>query len=126
VITLDVSGESVARPRLAELDSGAKTAVEEAIARGLDRIAAGARANVAALRDPDRPGPSNLAASITTDLADNGLSGTVSAGGALAPYAPYVEFGTIRMPAQPFLGPAFAANAARIREDIAAALGSAL
>jgi HK97 gp10 family phage protein len=126
VITFDLSATPLADSRIVMLKSAAEAAVGGAIARGVDRIAADARGNVAALRDPGRPSPSLLAASITTTLADDGLSGTVGAGSATAPYAPYVEFGTTRAPAQPFLGPALVANAARICEDIAAALGDAL
>lgn len=113
-------------PRPAKLDADRSDAVREAVARGLDIVAGEARANIIALRDPGRPLPSLLANSIATGIAEDGMSGTVSAGGAIAPYAPFVEFGTTRAPAQPFLGPALATHAERIRRDIVTALGQAL
>jgi len=36
----------------------------------------------------------SLRQSIKAEIRDNGFTGIVSAGGAIAPYAPYVEFGT--------------------------------
>lgn len=54
---------------------------------------AGFRLNASAKRDtPVDTG--KLRQSITIDIEDEGFTAKVSAGGAIAPYAPYVEFGT--------------------------------
>ena len=45
---------------------------------------------------------------------------------ARAPYAAYVEFGTVRRPARPFLGPALAASRSAIIKELARALRRAL
>ena len=126
MIALEISASSSNDRRFEDLDEGIRDAVGAAIIRGLDAVVADARANVAALRDPGRPDPSLLAASIHADRIQDSLSGVVRAGGDIAPYAVFVEFGTVRAPAQPFLGPAFAANADRIRNDMASALNGAL
>ena len=126
MITLAVRFTPLADARLADLCRRVDAAVGEAISRGLDEVAATARANVVALRDPDRPSSSPLAASIQSGMDPVALSGTVQAGGGGAPYAAFVEFGTVRSPAQPFLTPALSINADRIRTDIATALNSAL
>jgi len=47
-----------------------------------------------------------LAASIRTNLSRNKLSGSVTARGGKRPYAAWVEYGTVKTPAQPFLVPA--------------------
>jgi HK97 gp10 family phage protein len=126
VITLETTASSLDGRRLRDLGKRAGDAVGDAIARGLETMAADARANVAALRDPGRSGPSLLAASIVTEMDADGRGGVVRAGGGSAPYAAFVEFGTQRTPAQPFLGPALAANEQRIRTQIAAVLNGAL
>ena len=126
MITLAVSFTPLANAPVAALDRRVASALSEAISRGLDEVAATARANVAALRDPDRPSSSPLAASIQSEVDPVALSGTVQAGGGGAPYAAFVEFGTVRSPAQPFLTPALSINADRIRTDIAMALNSTL
>ena len=46
----------------------------------------------------------NLRNSINTDIVNNGLTGIIHAA---AEYAAYVEFGTKRMSAQPYMLPAF-------------------
>jgi len=50
----------------------------------------------------------NLQASITKGVSEKTSSvvGTIEAGGARAPYAQYLEFGTSKMPARPFMRPA--------------------
>lgn len=45
---------------------------------------------------------------------------------ARAPYAAYVEFGTVRRPARPFLGPAIQTSRAAIVQEFARALRRAL
>lgn len=126
MIAVSVSFKPLADARVQDLDRRVTSAAGDAISRGLDDIAATARANVAALRDPGRPSSSPLAESIQSRMNVDGLGGAVQAGGSQAPYAVFIEFGTMRSPAQPFLAPALAANAVRIRADIATALNAAL
>lgn len=126
MITLAVSFTSLSETRVTDLSHRADGAIGEAISRGLDEVAATARANVVALRDPGRPSSSPLVESIQSESDVDGLSGAVRAGGETAPYAGFVEFGTIRSPAQPFLMPALTAHEERIRGGIAEALDSAL
>ena len=126
MMTLAVNFAPLTDARAMDLDDRINQSVGEAIGRGLDDIADEARANVAELRNADLPASSPLMASIGTGMAEDGLSGAVHAGGNIAPYAVFVEFGALRSPAQPFLSPALAAHERRVRDDIAAALESAL
>ena len=126
MIALEVSVSSPESRRAQDLDPRFRNALRAAIARGLDAVATDARANVLALRDPTRLGPSLLAESIRTEVDRDGAGGVVRAGGDIAPYAVFVEFGTTHAPAQPFLGPALAMNAGRIRADIGSAMTNAL
>lgn len=58
-------------------------------------------------QDPSRPVTGNLRNSITTsDLRSVSQSSPSAEVRASAKYAPYLEFGTSRMPARPFMGPA--------------------
>ena len=79
--------------------AGAARAIRSVLLDGAEAIAANARARVLALKDTD--GPSRLADGIRVEETEEGAM--VIAG---APYAPYVEFGTRRQAAQPFLAPA--------------------
>lgn len=54
---------------------------------------AGFRLNANAKRDV-AVDTGKLRQSITIDIEDDGFTAKVSAGGAIAPYAPYIEFGT--------------------------------
>lgn len=54
---------------------------------------AGFRLNASAKRDV-AVDTGKLRQSITIDIEDDGFTAKVSAGGAIAPYAPYIEFGT--------------------------------
>ena len=49
--------------------------------------------------------------SITQMVSDNPLIGKITAGGNAAPYAPYVEYGTYKMRARPYMKPALEYNA---------------
>lgn len=73
--------------------------VDAGIAAIADGILTGARQRVLAQRAAS--GPSALAASLFIVPRDGGLII-----GTAAPYAPFVEFGTARQPARPFLFPA--------------------
>lgn len=61
-----------------------------------------------------------LRSSIATRLTAEGDSRYVEVGTNVK-YAPYVEYGTSKQPAQPFLYPAFAENKQKIFNDIAKA-----
>lgn len=54
------------------------------------------------------------------------FEGQVSAGGSMAPYASYLEFGTSRMPARPFMRPAIALNKEAIKRVFGASISSNL
>lgn len=62
----------------------------------------------------------NLKGSINTRIYDDGLSASI---GTPIEYAPYVEYGTRRAKAQPFLFPSFEAEIPRYLADIKKALG---
>ncbi len=125
-MTLAVNFTPLADGRVAALERAVGDSVNDAISHGLDAIAGEARANVVALRDPGSPSPSPLANSIRSELNADGMGGVVRAGDAVAPYAVFVEFGTARIPAQPFLSPAFAVWSDRIQADLAAAVGAGI
>lgn len=78
-----------------------------------DLVRRGIRVEAAAKRNAtDRPGPrvrtGRLRGSITWRLGEDGLSPYVDVGSAVL-YAPFVELGTSRAPAYPFLRPALEA-----------------
>ncbi len=73
----------------------------EAVLGLAEELADEARTRVMEQRHPDRTLPSTLADSIIVESTENG-----AAVRATASYAPYVEFGTRRMAARPFLAPA--------------------
>lgn len=54
------------------------------------------------------------------------FEGQVSSGGGLAPYAAYLEFGTSKMPARPFMRPAIALNREAIKRAFGAQISSNL
>ncbi|WP_375374084.1 HK97-gp10 family putative phage morphogenesis protein [Hymenobacter aerilatus] len=56
-----------------------------------------------------------LRSSIHTEISSNGLSGVV---GTNVSYAPFVELGTTRQRAQPFLFPAYEANRQRFLDNL--------
>ncbi len=94
----------------------ARTA-EAAIRRRL-LVAARETADAAATRvrdqrNPARPLPSRLAGSLVVEAA-----GTAITVAATAPHAVFVELGTARAAAEPFLGPAFADATARLAADL--------
>lgn len=54
------------------------------------------------------------------------FEGEISAGGALAPYATYLEYGTAKMPARPFMRPAITLNKEAIKRTFGANISSNL
>lgn len=83
-----------------------KQAALEALGKAGEQVAQEARRRVLDLRAANRPLPSRLARSITTEPAGpDGEAVRVLAG---APYARFVEFGTRRRAARSFLGAALA------------------
>jgi len=100
-------------------DAGAETeaAAGDVLREEGARIAQSARQRVRALRDPERPARSHLAASIGVEEEDRAVQVKAEAA-----YAAFVEFGTRHMPAQPFLAPAMAEHRAQVRERLARAV----
>jgi HK97 gp10 family phage protein len=98
-----VQARIAGRERLAPQARQVAGAVGEAMAavllEGAEAIAANARTRVLALKDD--AGPSELAASIHVEEREAGAVVIAD-----APHAAYVEFGTRRAAAQPFLAPA--------------------
>ena len=91
-----------------EIDERAEATIARAVAalHGFaEAIAETARQRVLIQRDPERPGPSLLADCI--DAAPHADGADVAA---TAPHVFFVEFGTSRMAAEPFLGPSFRAH----------------
>lgn len=105
MITLQTTGvDALAR----EMDETVEATIARAVAalRGFaEEIAETARQRVLVQRDPERPGPSVLAACIDAVPHADGADVV-----ATAPHAFFVEFGTRRMAAEPFLGPSFHAH----------------
>lgn len=105
-------------PTIDRLRGGLDAALDAGIADAADAIVTLAQELVAvdtgALRD-----------SIHADGEDGSGQRTVQAGGADAPYAPFVEYGTQHMAAQPFFTPAIAQVdvAAFVRARVADLIG---
>ncbi|MBK5921531.1 hypothetical protein CCR80_10870 [Rhodothalassium salexigens] len=89
--------------RQAQARAGLTAPVAAVLARLSRAVARDARTRVRANRAADRPGPSPLAASIGAGPSRDPLAWTVAAGAA---HAVFVEFGTARQSAEPFLSPA--------------------
>lgn len=97
----------------AQLEEGIARAHAETLAelrRAGDAMADRAAARVRAQRDPSRPGRSALARSIVSVRRADGAHVQ-----ATAPHAVFVELGTARMEAEPFLGPAFLETVSQLR-----------
>lgn len=59
-----------------------------------------------------------LQGSITKTISSDGFSAMVSVGNDLVDYAPYVEFGTSKQAAQPFLYPAYFINGQKLLQKM--------
>ncbi len=99
---------------LSDLAAGIEAAVSEAIAAGAEVVAGGARSIC-----PVDTGA--LQASIA--VSQSGTNAQISAN---TDYAAYVEFGTSKMAAQPYLVPSLLGNENTIIAAIAANLGGAI
>lgn len=113
MITMQTTGaDALAR----EMDEAAEATIAQAagVLRGFaEAVAETARQRVLVQRDPERPGPSVLAECI--DVAPHADGADVAA---TAPHAFFVEFGTSRMAAEPFLGPSFHAHLGDIKATL--------
>ncbi|MCG8506703.1 MAG: hypothetical protein MI755_19005 [Sphingomonadales bacterium] len=113
MITMQTTGaDALAR----EMDETVEVAIARAVGalHGFaEEIAETARQRVLVQRDPGRAGPSVLAECI--DVAPRADGADVAA---TAPHAFFVEFGTSRMAAEPFLGPSFRAHLGDIEATI--------
>jgi HK97 gp10 family phage protein len=97
----------------------AQTAVEEAVLKGALRVERDAKINAPV--DTGR-----LRASISSRLSNADKTHVYAETGTNVKYASYVEFGTSKQPAQPFLFPAYNQNKEKIKKDIASALKKSL
>lgn len=114
ILSVAIDGGDRLRRGLADAFAKAAARIELTLAAGAEAIAEEAAAAVLANRDPARSGPSPLAESIKAENAD-GVHRVI----AEALHAVFVEFGTSRMPAEPFLQPAFDRIAADLRRRLA-------
>lgn len=101
--------------RLPTYEKAVDAAVVNAVTRGGYRIEAGAKS-----RCPVRTG--TLRRSIHTVISAGGKRATV---GPSVAYGAFVELGTRRMPARPYLRPAFEQQAPRVVDEIKTALRTA-
>lgn len=102
----------VVKNLLPQMPAAIHQGVAREIERGARQIEAGAKQAA-----PVRTG--TLRRSINTQIASGGLSAIVAAG---VDYAIYVERGTRRMPARPFLIPSFEREVPRIVNAVKAVL----
>ena len=89
--------------------------VKQAVGDSLDRIKSSAESSV-----PVDTG--KLRESISVNVSESGMGGTVTAGNSKARHAHLVEFGTVKTQAQPFLHPALEAEAPRYEAAVTAAV----
>jgi len=97
----------------------AQNAVEEAVYKGALRVERDAKINAPV--DTGR-----LRASISSRLNNSDKTHVYSEAGTSISYGKFLEFGTSKQPAQPFLFPAYNKNKSKIKNDIASALKKSL
>ncbi|MEC9346063.1 MAG: HK97-gp10 family putative phage morphogenesis protein [Pseudomonadota bacterium] len=114
-LQVKVAGTSELRRRLSALPANARAEVTKAI----DKSGAEVASMAAALAPVDQ---GDLKASITHQMADDGLSAKV---GSNEVHATFAEFGTKERPAQPFLFPSYRALKKRITGRIGRAVKKA-
>ncbi len=103
MIKVEIRNMPALLDRLGTLKQDLSPVLQKTIYEGSHGIVLAARKRVLMLRDPARPKSSKLANSIHITEIEGDLGVTIKAD---APYARYVEFGTRKMAAQPFLLPA--------------------
>jgi len=118
-VSAGIEGIERLKPMASQAVGRMRQVLLRVLADGAEAIAANARARVLELRDADRRGPSDLADSIRVEADDEGARVVAE-----APHAPYVEFGTRRMAAEPFLSPVMEEERESIIERAGRALGA--
>lgn len=110
-----IEGMSALHRALLKVNQEGQRTVRREVQRSLLNIQRGAKE-----RCPVDTG--RLRASIATETTDDGLSGVV---GTNVEYGPFVEFGTSRMVAQPYLFPSWEEERPQFIERLRRELGSA-
>lgn len=114
---INIEGISTVQAALEVKAAEMAAKLSKGIAEGCKIVEAEAKANCPVSTEATRPGGPHgeLRASITSQVEGN--TGTV---GTNKEYAGYVEFGTYKMPAQPYLVPALEAKEGEVVEAIKA------
>ena len=126
-VTVRAAGLEALRRRIPALPSAAQAAVTPGFEALAEAAADELRAGLGAGPGPSAPGsapddPSGrLAASVSAAFSDGGSAVTVA-----APEAVFLEYGTVRMAARPFLRPAAARAGARSLAILKAAFRAGL
>lgn len=115
-IKVEIKGLDKAIATLNRMNLVAEQRVREQVAESALNVQRGAKE-----RCPVRTGA--LWNSITVDFYQDGLTAEIAPH---MPYAPYVEFGTTRMPAKPYLFPAWEEERPKFEAGIKRAVGEAV
>lgn len=98
MISLQIKGIDKLKDVYANAPDELAEEVKDAVAAAAKAIADKAKQNT----------KGKLQQSVTAEISDDGMSATISAN---EPYAVYVEYGTEKMKAEPFMNPAFEEHA---------------
>ncbi|MFZ5688673.1 MAG: HK97-gp10 family putative phage morphogenesis protein [Bacillota bacterium] len=112
---VEVQGGGKLAKIFAQASEQATNAAEKALLKGALLVERDAKQNTPV--DTGR-----LRASITHRLSGAGTERVVVEIGTATEYAPFVEFGTTKMTAQPFLNPALKANKDKVKQMVADAV----
>ena len=112
-LRVEIGGAEMIARRLAVMAQAAEGRLRARLLAAAGETADAAAARVRDQRDPARPLPSRLAGSLVIEEA-----GAAIRVAATAPHAVFVELGTARAAAEPFLGPAFEDATARLAADL--------
>lgn len=113
-----VLGDLELKAKLARMGGVSKAGLDIVIVHGAETIRDEAQGRVAVASGALRSG-------IKSSTKGRIVSASSRAGGAAREYAPYVEHGTVKMAARPFLLPSVPAGKARMDSELAA-LGGAI